>query len=601
MADEQIPSKPTESLPGMGAIIADGGCGFRVWAPHATTVSVYGDFNDWNQTANPLASEHNGYWYGYVEGAAVGQQYQYHLTNGDMQLDKIDPYARQVTNSVGNGIIVDPWAYDWEGDDYRLPGHNELVIYEAHVGSFYRGTGDEGTLELLTDKLQHIVNLGCNVIQLMPVAEFAGDQSWGYNPAHIFAIEEAYGGAEAYKDFVKRAHELGLGVIQDVVYNHFGPSDLDLWQFDGWSENGKGGIYFYNDWRSTTPWGDTRPDYGRGEVRNYIHDNALMWLREYHVDGLRVDMTPYMRSVDATSTNIPDGWSLQAWINRDIRAEFADSLIIAEDMHSNPDVTGTDHDDANYHAQWDPNFVHPVRQVIQAIRDEDRDLTKIAGALTYNYQADGYRRVIYTESHDEVANGKARVVEEIDPNDAQGWFAQKRSTLGAALVLTAPGIPMLFQGQEFLQGDWFRDDVPLDWHLNREYHGIVQLYADLITLRRNMYGRTKGLQGAGIKVFHQNNDAKVLAFQRWYNHGIGDDVVVVANFSDKTWGEYRVGLPTGGGWKLEFNSDAQTYSDDFGNHQSFDITASDQGIDGFGASGVVSIAPYSVLVYSWQG
>ena len=129
----------------------------------------------------------------------------------------------------------------------------------------------------------------------MPLAEFAGELSWGYNPACIFAVETDYGGPLGFKRFVKAVHQAGMGVILDVVYNHFGPSDLDLWQFDGWSENGLGGIYFYNDWRAETPWGSTRPDYGRKEVRQFIRDNAMMWLEEYHVDGLRLDMTLYMR------------------------------------------------------------------------------------------------------------------------------------------------------------------------------------------------------------------------------------------------------------------------------------------------------------------
>ena len=112
----------------------------------------------------------------------------------------------------------------------------------------------------------------------MPTMEFSGDFSWGYNPSNPFAVESIYGGPDAYKRFVKAAHEYGIAIIADVVYNHLGSSDLELWQFDGWSENGKGGIYFYGDHRSHTPWGETRPDYGRGEVRQYLRDNALMWL-----------------------------------------------------------------------------------------------------------------------------------------------------------------------------------------------------------------------------------------------------------------------------------------------------------------------------------
>ncbi|GAA4898468.1 alpha-amylase family glycosyl hydrolase [Tessaracoccus lubricantis] len=586
----------------MGAIVADGGVGFRVWAPNADEVSVFGEFNDWDTAAHPLTRENDeGYWYGYVEGAKAGQEYKFHLVNGDLELDRNDPYAREVTNSVGNSVIVDPLDFDWEGDDYTLPAHNEIVVYEAHVGSFFAKGDDNGDFAMMAQKLQHVVDLGCNVVQLMPVAEFAGDLSWGYNPAHIFAVESGYGGPRAYREFVKQAHRMGLGVIQDVVYNHFGPSDLDLWQFDGWQENDKGGIYFYNDHRSSTPWGDTRPDYGRAEVRRFIHDNALMWLREFHVDGLRYDMTPYMRSVDATGFDIIDGWTLQSWINRDIREQFPDALLIAEDMHSNPLVTGFDHDGAGYHSQWDPNFVHPVRKALREYDDAHRSIDDIADALTFTYDGDAFRRVVYTESHDEVANGKARVVAEVQPGDQQGWFAQKRSTLGAALVMTAPGIPMLFQGQEFLQGDWFRDDVPLDWHLRREHHGIVQLYADLITLRRNLFGESRGLQGQGINVFHRNEGAKVLAFQRWYDHGVGDDVVVVANFSGEARDDYRIGLPTGGRWELKLNSDATLYSDDFGDHPSGDLHGVDEGLDGFGSSATLTVAPYSVLIYSYAG
>ena len=127
-----------------------------------------------------------------------------------------------------------------------------------------------GEFDAVSARLGHLRKLGVNAIQIMPVAQFAGGQSWGYNPSHIFAVDSDYGGPLAFKRFVRRAHQNGIAVILDVVYNHLGPSDLDLWQFDGWSENGLGGIYFYNDERAQTPWGATRPDYGRGEVRQYL-------------------------------------------------------------------------------------------------------------------------------------------------------------------------------------------------------------------------------------------------------------------------------------------------------------------------------------------
>ncbi len=176
----------------------------------------------------------------------------------------------------------------------------------------------------------------------MPVSEFPGDFSWGYNPAHPFAVEEAYGGPDALKTFVKTCHAKGIAVILDVVYNHFGPSDIALWRFDGWSEGDKGGIYFYNDWRATTPWGDSRPDYGRPEVRQYLLDNALMWLEEYRCDGLRMDAILFMRNVkgnDAPGEDIEEGYELLKWMTDTIRERHPGKLCIAEDLHGNNFVT----------------------------------------------------------------------------------------------------------------------------------------------------------------------------------------------------------------------------------------------------------------------
>jgi 1,4-alpha-glucan branching enzyme len=146
-----------------------------------------------------------------------------------------------------------------------------------HVGTFNDDAFSQpGQFSSVTARLDHLKRLGINAIQIMPVGEFAGNRSWGYNPSHIFAVESDYGGSLGLKRFIQQAHQAGIAVILDVVFNHFGPSDLDLWQFDGWSENDKGGIYFYNDHRAHTPWGETRPDYGRGEVRQYILDNVRL-------------------------------------------------------------------------------------------------------------------------------------------------------------------------------------------------------------------------------------------------------------------------------------------------------------------------------------
>jgi 1,4-alpha-glucan branching enzyme len=200
---------------------------------------------DWNQ--NELMRDEHGCWFAEVPNATFGQQYRFAICKGEERFTRVDPYARSVSNSVGNGILVD-LQFDWGNDGYELPPRNEMVIYEMHIGTFnVKEPGRLSTLDEAIEKLDHLVQLGINVVEIMPCAEFAGDLSWGYNPAHVFAIEEAYGGPLALKRFVQACHARGIGVLRDVVYNHFGPSDLCLWQFDGWSENGKGGVYFYND------------------------------------------------------------------------------------------------------------------------------------------------------------------------------------------------------------------------------------------------------------------------------------------------------------------------------------------------------------------
>ena len=585
----------------MGSSLHPDGVAFCVWAPHADAVSVIGSFNNWDETRHPMQAYQKGIWHLDIAEARAGDQYRFWLSTPWGQFKRIDPYVREVTNSVGNAIVHDP-SFDWQGDDFSIASWNELVIYELHVGTFndQEDSPNSGTFPSISARLDYLKKLGVNAIQIMPIGEFAGERSWGYNPSHIFSVELAYGGPLAFKQFIKRAHGAGIAVILDVVYNHLGPSDLDLWQFDGWSENNLGGIYFYNDDRSHTPWGNTRPDYGRSEVRQYIIDNVLMWLEEYHIDGLRFDCTQFIRTVHGSQEqDLPDGWSLLQWINEEMSQRFPGRLAIAEDLQSNKWLTkDVGAGGAGFACQWDAKFVHPIRQAVITSWDEQRSLAAIRDAIYYRYNDDAWDRVIYSESHDEVANGKARVPQEINPSDAKGWHARKRSTLAAAMVFTAPGIPMLFQGQEFLEGGWFRDTVPVDWEQRQEFHGIVKLYRDLIRLRRNLDGFSQGLCGQFTEVYHLNEDRNLIAFHRWDKGGPGDDVVVIANFFHEAQSDYCLGFPAPGLWQLRFNSDWEGYNDDFQNYPSTDVMAKLEGKDGLSSSGTMAIAPYSVLIFS---
>ena len=341
-----------------------------------------------------------------------------------------------------------------------------------------------------------------------------------------------------------------------------------------------------------------------------------MWLEEYHVDGLRLDMTVYMRSVRGDGDpggDLPDAWSLAQWINREVQQRFPGRITIAEDLHNEDRMTQPeDQGGAGFSAQWDAQFVHPIRAAVITPNDENRSLDSIHGAVGANYNGDPFQRVIYSESHDEVANGKSRIPSEIDAQDSNNWFAQKRSTLAAALVLTSPGIPMLFQGQEFLEDGWFQDSVPLDWHKSAEFIGLLRMYRDLVHLRLNRSGCTRGLSGSGLNVFHQNQADNVIAFHRWHQGGPGDDVVVAVNLSHEAHANYTLGFPSPGTWRLRLNSDWNGYSRAFANQACSDVVAGTERRedspdanaierDGFPAAGTISIGSYSVLVFSQDG
>ena len=596
----------------MGAIPYGGGTTFRVWAPFAATVSVAGNFNAWSETANPLFKESTGHWSADIPGVAAGDLYKF-VIPGRWDRWVVDPRAKDVTQSNGDAIVISD-TYSWQIENFRLPAWNDLVIYEMHVGTFPdRPTTAPDLFAAVINDLDYLVDLGINVIHLLPTHEFPTDNSWGYNPSHIFSIESAYGGPDALKALVDAAHGRGIGIVMDVVYNHLGPNDLSVWQIDGWfqhwNEEAMGGIYFYNDWRAHTPWGaKNRPDYGRAEVREYIHANAMMWLDEYRMDGLRFDATNYIRNVYGRNDPVDDsnnlagwGWNLLRWVNDDINTRHPNRITIAEDMQDNAAVTAaTSAGGAGFGTQWDANFHHTLKQVLAQARDEDRDMESIRTIVEKSFGDDPFKRVIYSESHDEVAvsNGKQRVPEAIHPGSADSWFAKKRSTLGAAVVMTSPGIPMLFQGQEILEWIPFGDANYLDWDKYDRFRGIYRLYSDLVRLRRNSPNHTRGLRGRNRNVYHVNNADKVIAFHRWLDGGPGDDVVVVLNFANRAYASYCVGFPRPGAWFVRFNSDWSGYSPDFSSHHSYDTMAESGPRDGLRFQGNVGVGPYSAVILS---
>ncbi|MGB4957079.1 MAG: alpha-amylase family glycosyl hydrolase [Candidatus Saccharimonas sp.] len=569
---------------------------FRVWAPFANAVSISGTFTP----DGPLSmeSEEDGYWSLEVQDVEPGQQYQYLVTTQDGQvLERNDPRARAITSSDnGFSVIVDN-EFDWGEAVFTPLTNNQQVIYELHIGTFNRpDAATPGTFATAIEKLDYLKDLGITTIELMPVTSMAYSNGWGYAPNYIFSVESMLGGRHGLMSFVKACHEKGIGVILDVVYNHF-YGDTDLWQFDGWSENNRGGIYFYNDARGDTPWGG-RPDYGRPEVRQFILDNITMWLTEYRLDGLRVDSTIYMRNTEGRDNDpahdIPDAWYLLQDIVELAHKINPQALMIAEDCANSAFITKPRSENGcGFNAQWELGFPHVLRDGLGLTPGMTPNLAGLRYELEHHYNGDAFEKVIFSDSHDTAANGSVRLNDAVTPENPTSLAARQKSLLASAIMLTAPGIPMLLQGAEFLQGGAFNDWQALEWDHFKHHAGFTEAHRHLIALRRNLYGNTAGLAGQFTEIIHQDDNNHVIAYRRWSEQP-GSEVIIVANFSDSEFSEYQLYLPKAGTWQVLFNSTWRGYSNDFPEIPISEMTTeTERRIS-------LSLSPYTVLVVAQQ-
>jgi len=558
-------------------------------------------------------------WVGTVPGVKAGDQYRYAIERGGVTREFNDPRAQQLT-----GFDL-PDGFGLPGNDdkprsvvtnsnlsmptFTEPTFNTMVIYEMHIGTFNK------TFTGAIEKLDYLKGLGINTIEVLPVTQnplFSDhtppNHDWGYDPVQLFAIKSAYGRPQDFKEFVKQCHERQMAVIVDVVYNHFVENSL-LKGFGGFTPSElTRGVYFYGDDRANTGFGP-RPDFGRPQVRQYIIDNALLLLRDYNVDGLRFDDTIDIRTYGPNHDKVnSEGAQMLQEVNfsyRNTEPNQPSKITIAEDLQSSGNITlQTPPVGLEFNSQWDDTMVNVIRDVMTKINDSDRNLGAVKDALQKKMASDVFTRVIYTENHDQVGHppGQIRLPTLIDTNDHESVFAKKRSTLAAAIMLTSPGIPMIFQGQEMLETRDFSFKMPTMVDFGRvtdpKIKGIVQMYRDLIALRRNLVGETRGLTGQNLNVFHLDSSNKTLAYHRWEIGGEGDDVVVVANFSNVPLLTLNVGFPRQGQWHVRFNSGAEVYDPSFKNGDSFDVMANAGSKDGLNFNANVGIGPYSAVIFS---
>lgn len=414
----------------------------RVWAPAAHQLELESRGRRIAMTCTP-----GGWWTASVPFMAHGTDYAFYVDNQGPFPDPRSPW--QPRGVHGPSRWVDHDRFDWSDAGWRQPPLGSAVIYELHIGTFT----PNGSFESAIDRLAYLVDLGITHVELMPVAEFPGNRGWGYDGVDLYAPHHGYGGPEGLKRFVNACHERGLAVIQDVVYNHVGPSGNYLGRF---------GPYFTR--RYATPWGEAvnldGPD--SDEVRRFFIDNGLMWLRDYHMDGLRIDAVHAM--VDTSAIHLLEQLThevnrLQIFLGRHL-------VLIAESDLNNPRVVrprevggyGLD-------AQWNEDFHHALHATLTGERDgyymDFGRLADLAKALTHGLVYDGRYSVYRRRRHGRPATGLSghRFVGCLQNHDQVGnralgertshLLSQGRLKIGAALVLTAPFVPMLFQGEEW--------------------------------------------------------------------------------------------------------------------------------------------------------
>jgi 1,4-alpha-glucan branching enzyme len=588
----------------MGATLVGSGATFRVWAPNATAVHVRGSFNDFSvQEEALLVEDHAGHWRGFIDGVADGSLYKYWITGPAGAGWKRDPYARELLEPNWD-CIVRQGDFPWHETGYRTPSFHDFVIYQLHVGAFHTPRFPKtGTFLDVADKIPYLANLGVTALQLLPIQEFPGGFSLGYNgtdyfsPEMVYAVEDAdlepyleranallsarglepyhpgdlHGEMNQLKALVDLCHVSGLAVIFDLVFNHAGGDfgDQTLWFFD--RQHGIAVPKWWNSlYFSDKTWaGGVVFNFQSDPVRAFLIDNATFLLDEYRVDGFRFDEVSVI-----DHNGYGRGWDFCQALTGTLRAHRPGALLHAEYWNVNPWIV-KEKDDSNgagFHTTMTDGPRIAIRELIAAASDPASGalpMTRVADQLGLNYLRDRWRGVNSLENHDLVMQPKdhndhnrmPRIPRIADGSNPHSWHACSRSRVATGLLLTMPGIPMLFMGQEFLEDKQWSDDVHGHPELRLFWAGLDSAtdssMRDFLRFTRELIGlrwRHPALCGEGYALIDVHDANRVLAFQRWVP-GSGGDVVVVASLANETKHGYEIGFPAGGHWREVFNSD----------------------------------------------
>jgi 1,4-alpha-glucan branching enzyme len=559
------------------------GVHFAVWAPNARGVAVIGDFNGWNGRSHMMRRlSFSGIWELFVPGLRHGQAYKFLIhTSGGAKVEKMDPYAKETELRPRTaGIIADPAPYAWNDHawwkEIRAQVQKDdkpISIYEVHLGSWQKsGDRESGflTYDELADRLiPYVKGMGYTHIELMPIQEHPLDESWGYQVIGYYSPTKRFGTPAQFKAFIDKCHQAGLGVILDWVPAHF-PSDLHgLDFFDGTS------LYAHEDPRkgSHPQWGTRIFNYSRHEVSNFLIANALYWMAEFHIDGLRVDAVASMLYLDYARENgawipNPDGSNTNheaveflKHLNSVVAQHFPDNLMIAEESSAFPGVSHPlDRGGLGFHYKWNLGWMNDFLTYLS----KDPVFRRYhQGLLTFEMSYAFSERFCLVLSHDEVVHGKGSLPNKM-PGDDWQKFANVRTAF--AYLFAHPGKKLHFMGLEI--GQWLEWNplVSLDWPLLQyeRHKGLQTLVRDLNTVYRQepaLYELDSSYEGFQWVDFH-DQDNNIVSFLRKSQPRDGrpqEIVLCLFNFSPIPRHNYRLGAPMDGFYVEIFNSDSQVY------------------------------------------
>ncbi|WP_144881048.1 1,4-alpha-glucan branching protein GlgB [Microbacterium paraoxydans] len=545
------------------------GVSFAVWAPDASAVRVVGDHNGWNGESHAMRSlGASGVWELFVPDLPVGTRYKYQIrTRSGAWVLKADPMALAAQVPPETASVVTASSYVWEDGAWmtrRAATHavaQPLSVYEVHVGSWRGGLGYR---ELADPLIAHVQETGFTHVEFMPLAEHPFGGSWGYQVSGYYAPTSRYGSPDDLRYLIDRLHQAGIGVIMDWVPGHFPKDDFALARFDGQP------LYEHPDPRrgEHQDWGTLIFNYGRPEVRGFLVANALYWLEEFHVDGLRVDAVASMLYLDYSrregewEPNIHGGReNLEAIrflqeVNATAYRLHPGILMIAEESTSFPGVTApTDHAGLGFGFKWNMGWMNDS---LQYIGRDPMYRAHHEGEMTFSFVYAFGENYVLPISHDEVVHGKGSLLSKM-PGDHWHKLANVRAYL--AYMWGHPGKKLLFMGQEFGQLAEWSEGRELDWWL-RDQPSHAQLQ-DFVAAMNAVYRSQAPLwerdnDGSGFtRLGAPSWDPSVIAFERRDAHG--GRLVVVSNFAGVERTGYRLGLPREGVWQEILNSDADDY------------------------------------------